>query len=268
MPDAFYRDELGERTEQPMPAKLIEARRQGLVARSVDLTAVLTAAAAFGALCLIAPALLKELTKMTATLLEGGSRSGWAGVGSDLAMSLSSVLWLAGALAGSVVVAALLANVLQVGLQVTAEPIRPRLSRLYPWTGFKRMLSLRTLVRMVLVAAKLAAAAIVTFMVIRRDLPRIAAVAGLQAPQIAATAGEMIIKLIFRLGLALGVLAAADMLYQRWQHRQDLKMTRREVAEHLRQMRGAPQFRSERRRMAEAGLRQEAESQAGRLEKT
>ena len=253
MASAFYKDELGERTEQPTPSRLTEARRQGLVARSVDLTAVLTAAAAFGALCVIGPALLKALTKMTATLLGGGSQPGWAGIRSDLAMSLSSVLYPAAALAGSVVVAALLANVLQVGLPVTAEPIRPRLSRLYPWTGFKRMLSLRTLVRMVLVAAKLAAVAIVTFLTIRRDLPRIAAVAGLQAPQITAAAGGMIMKLILKLGLALGVLAVVDMLYQRWQHRRDLKMTRREVAEDLRHMRSAARFRSERRNMAAAG---------------
>jgi flagellar biosynthetic protein FlhB len=50
-------------------------------------------------------------------------------------------------------------------------------------------------------------------------------------------------------GAMLLALGALDLLYQRWRHRRDLRMTREEVRREQREEEGDPQLRAERRRL-------------------
>jgi len=238
----------GERTYPPSQHRLDEARRSGLVARSGDLTGVLTALAGILLLGLLGPSLLGVLTRMTARLLDG--RQGSAD-GADLSLrpvvsAVGPVAWTLGPLLLGVLVVAVLANVAQVGFLATAEPIRPDLRRL--WSGRRRIVCLRSLVRVGLALVKIAAVAVVAYRTLAEAMPRLVASAGLGAADLAAEAGRLTYLLALRVAGVLLAIALVDWVYQRWQHREDLKMTRREWLDDLRRSEGDPRNKARRRR--------------------
>ncbi len=238
-------DEYGERTEQPTALRLREARREGLVARSRDLTAAVTTIAGAVLVVVLAGPMLTELTRMMSKLLAGsGSLSVGPAAVKDILTDAGPVLALAALLAAGLVVAAGLANLVQVGWHVTTEPMRLDLARISLPGGLRRMFSLRSVVRALLAVAKIAAIAVVAYVVI---VPAVKAVvmSGVSGRWGGAAAAAK--SLALWAGAALAGLAAVDYLYQRWQHRQDLKMTRREALEELKRTQGDPQLRSRRR---------------------
>ncbi len=151
-------DEYGERTEQPTALRLREARREGRVARSRDLTAAITTIAGAVLVAVLAGPMLTELTRMMSKLLDGSGNSsiGFAAV-KDILTDAAPVLGLVAILVVGLFVAAGLANLVQVGWHVTTEPMRLDLGRISLLDGFGRIFSLRSLMRAVLAVAKIAA---------------------------------------------------------------------------------------------------------------
>lgn len=249
-----YEDQTGERTEQPTPRRLQEARDEGRVPRSAELSAVVVLLGGCALLVVIGPWLLRQLTEMTAGLLRPDP-AGWGleATGSALVAGAGPTLWPIGLLLGGVCCAAAAAGVAQVGLRAIGERCAPDLGRLSAAAGLKRMFGRRGWVRGAMTLCKIAAVGGIAFAGLREALPRIAAVAEAGPGQIAAIAGGLFRELVARIGAALLVLAAADYLYQRWEHRQGLKMTRREWMEHLKEERPSPKIRRRHRALTASG---------------
>lgn len=239
------RDSTGQRTEQPTRRRLEEARRKGIVARSADLTAAVLALAGLAMLAAAAPGLLGGLQRMTTELLAGAG-SGRAGLGEALWRAVAPVAGTLGLMCAGLAAVAIGVNVLQVGFLVTAEPLGLDLGRLWPGGRGGGAWLRRSAVRLAMTLAKIAAVGAVVFMTVRAALPRIVAAARLQAGPIAAEAGGLVMAIGVRVGLVLLALAGVDWLYQRFQHRQDLMMTRREVEDELRQDQGSSAARARR----------------------
>ncbi|MFP3937725.1 MAG: EscU/YscU/HrcU family type III secretion system export apparatus switch protein [Phycisphaerae bacterium] len=246
-------DESGERTYMPTPLRLQEARREGRVARSGDVTAVAALLASLGALALLGRPLLEGMRQMVAACLDfsgaplaDGAASQAAG---DLAAALGGVVLPAAGVCTAAALAAVLANVAQTRGLVAPVRVSPQWQRLSPAGGLRRLFGARSLVRGLLSVAKLAAIVAVTWKTFAGSWPRMLAAAGGDGETIAAVAGNLVWRLGLRLAAALLVLAFADYLYQWWQHRQDLKMTRRDWLDDMRRMEGDPR-RSRRRRAA------------------
>ena len=254
MPE-LYRDESGERTEQPTPLRLAEARRRGIVPRSGDLSSAVVVLGALSVVVLLGPRLLGSLTRMTAALLDGGAEAaaGPAAAGAMLWENLTAVLAVLAPLGFAVIVIGVLANVFQVGLVAADEAVRPDFGRLSPAAGLRRIVSRRSVARMALTVAKVLAAGVVCALVVRELWPRIVAAGGAESPRMPALAGELVYRLAVRLGIVLVALGAVDWLYQRWQHGEDLKMTRRELKDDLRRMEGDPLIRSRRKQRGRRG---------------
>ena len=221
------RDEIGERTEKATDRRLQRAREEGNVPRSGELSAIIVLLAACALLGALGPLLLRQLTQMTAALLRGAGAA------------IATV----GVLLGGICGAAFLSGVAQVGLRAVARRCRADMGRLRPADGLRRMFSRRGCVRAVMSVCKLAAVAVVAFVTIRSSLVRIGGLAGAGPAGIAGVVGTMLAALALRVGLVLLVLAGVDYLYQRWEHRQDLKMTRRELTEERKETEGDPATR-------------------------
>jgi len=245
------RDDISQRTEQPTSLRLAEARRRGQVARSRDLTAVLVLIGGLVLVGIAGPRLLVGLAEMTAALLDGGEAlaADPTAVGDLLWSWAAPVLQTLGLVCGAVVVVAITANLLQVGPLMAAERIRPDFSRLSPAEGWRRLLSLRSWVRAALGLVRIAAVTVVAWITIAGRLREIVSAPRLPAGRLAAEAGKLAWSVGLRVAAVMLALAGVDYLYQRWQHRQDLKMTRHDLAEDLRHMEGDPHVRRRRRQL-------------------
>ncbi len=96
------------------------------------------------------------------------------------------------------------------------------------------MFSGASAVRMLMALAKVAVMAGVVYVTIRGSLGALILAGAGGAAEVAVLVGDMVLSVGLRVGAALLALAAVDYLYQRWRHRKDLKMTRREFLEELR----------------------------------
>lgn len=249
------KEQTGERTEKATPHRLERAREAGHVPRSGELSAVVVLLSSCALLGALGPALMRQLTRMTAAMLRdagdvsfqaGSLRAGALGAAAPAAVTVCALL-------AGLCAAALLAGVAQVGLRAVSDRCRIDLGRLSVVDGLKRMFSRRGCIRAAMSACKIVAVAAIGFAAIRSLIPRIAAASAASPTEIAGVAGTMLGAVAVKVAVALLALATIDYLYQRWEHRQDLKMTRQEHRDEMKESEGDVATRARRRRRRSAG---------------
>jgi flagellar biosynthetic protein FlhB len=246
-------EELGERTELPTARRLSEARGRGQVAKSQDLGSALDLVGAVLIIGVFGGSAISAMGAIMRRVL--GGETG----GDPLAVSSASEAAVFVAVrAAWIIVPGLLAMLAvgclsqfgQVGWLWTTEPLHPKLSKLNPVSGVRKLFNTRNLVKTVLNVWKLVLIGLVATLVIRGQLPQLMALPRLgMAPAmylLALKALELVLWLLPLL-VAIGVI---DWLYQRWQHTQDLKMTRQEVKEERRSSEGDPEVKRRRHKLA------------------
>lgn len=240
-----------ERTEEATPRRLEEAREKGHVARSEDLS---TAIVLLGGLLVLKFWGHYPLDAMT-SLMRGafGNLDVRQMEGADLYATLGSALIFllracAPVIAGILVVA-LAASVVQTGFLFSADPVTPKIERLNPVEGLRRLWSRRGLVRLLAGLFKIAVVGLVAGFAIRARLGACVSLSDASAEDIFAFVASSTFDVAIKVAIALLALAIVDFAWQRWQYLQDLRMTKQEVRDELKRMEGDPLMRDRRRRM-------------------
>jgi flagellar biosynthesis protein FlhB len=242
-----------EKTEAPTPRRLQEARDDGNIARSTDLTAALMLLAGIIALQMLGTHMFQGLGTATRVLLMTEHTANPTRVDGLGEIAYYSVYMFATSL-GPVVLAVgavgLLASLGQVGFLLTTKPLEPNFGKLSPLKGIANLFNLRAVMRLVMSVQKvILIAAVATWFVIS-DMPSIVHIAELSALQAFAAAGTLVYDLALKLAILLLVIALIDYAFQRWQHEQDLKMSKQDVKEEMKRMEGDPQIKQRRTRVA------------------
>jgi len=238
-----------ERTEEPTPKKLRDARRKGEVARSRDLGTAAVVLAVAGALARSGERLAAAARQIFAIPLRviEGTIALTPGAALEATLAIA-----AGAIApvlGAALVAGTLAGLLQVGPLVAWEPIVPKLERLDPVRGARNLFSQRRFVELLKTLVTLCVVGAVAYLTIEGELRGIIGLAARDAHAALAAAGALVPKLLLRVGGAMLGIAVLDVLYQRWRFRQDQKMTKEEVRREHRESEGDPRAKQQRERM-------------------
>jgi flagellar biosynthetic protein FlhB len=137
----------------------------------------------------------------------------------------------------------------QVGWVLTAKPLKPNFGKLNPISGVKQLFSKRSLMKSILNSFKLVFVLAVAWAVIAGFVPRIIGLPALSAAQGMVLIARMLLALAIWLVAVLLVIGLIDWVYQRWQHTEDLKMTKQQVKDERRSMEGDPQIKGRRLRM-------------------
>ena len=234
-----------EKTEQATPKRREDSRNKGQVARSAELSSVAILAAGLLALAVLGSYLLDRLGgSMVDTLINGihaeldaanilGYALGW---GSDYAAAVAPVVLF-------LVAAALAVNYAQVGVLFTTEPLAPKANRLSPLSGIKRIFSSRGLVELAKGLFKIGAVAYLTYLTIEAESDQMVVFMDMSVGQILSISGNIILTLAFYITLLLLVMAILDYSFQRFDYEKNLRMTRQEVKEELKQQEGDPLIR-------------------------
>jgi flagellar biosynthesis protein FlhB len=110
-----------------------------------------------------------------------------------------------------------------------------------------RLFSMASTMRLAFGIFKIIIICAVAYNVLSKRQNDVLALTGLELPQIALYAWEIVLWTSLKIGLALFILAILDYAYQRWKHENDLKMTPQEVREEMRNQQGDPQVLSRRK---------------------
>ncbi|HEU4333050.1 MAG TPA: EscU/YscU/HrcU family type III secretion system export apparatus switch protein [Candidatus Eisenbacteria bacterium] len=236
-----------DRTEAPTPRRLREARKKGQVAVSRDLAAALALLAAAAGLYLFGPGFLSglrsALTRSLSSLHEmesGGATAATVSAGSAMLGATAPLILLA-------LAAGAAATLAQVGFLFTGDTIRIKPERLDPFEGLRRIFSMRTFVA---VTGGLAKGGIIVGVLAASLWQERVALAGLstkELPEALSILTGSAIALFWKTAIALLALGLVDWGYRRWQHLRDLRMSRREVEDELKEFEGDPATRDRRR---------------------
>lgn len=242
-------DEFSEKTEQPTDRRRSEAREKGNVARSTDLNAAAHLLAAAAAIAFFSLPVIDALGEIAVGYW---TQPGWLQI--DIGGVTGEFFEITRALAGAILpwlllmfVAALAANLAQVGFLLSPEAVQPKFSRINPIKGMERIFSMQSIVKLAGSLAKLALMTAIAALFIAGQLPAIIALSGHEPPAILLAIKSSLSTLGFQLAGALVALAVLDYGYQKWKFERDLRMTKQEVREELKQMEGDPMIRHRRR---------------------
>lgn len=238
-----------QRTEAATPRRRSEARRQGNVARSQDLSSSISLLVGMVAGALTLPRTLPLFADYLSRTL--GSLSEIAADPAGFQITFAR-----GVLAGAMIIAPMVATaaisgiaatVTQTGGLFTLKPLDPQLDRLNPLRGLQRLFSLRAAVETVKSIAKVALVASVVVGAIRSALPVLSGVVGQAPGPTLSLLGTTVYGVLSRGAVVLLVLGALDYFYQRFEWERGLRMTKEEVRQDLRESEGDPLIRARQR---------------------
>jgi len=240
-----------ERTESATPRRKEEARKKGQVAKSTDLTSAFMFLVAMVAIRFVFPSIFAEIMrimKITLSALHADIFVEKSHGSSALQyLASSTILSMAKVLAPFAIVlltAALFINFAQVGFLISGESMTPKFERINPIKGFSRIISKRTVVSFAQSMFKIVVVGYVLYITINGEKERILALGSMSIKPAIVELTAVIFKMGIRAAILLFILAASDYAYQRWEHERDLKMTKQEVKEEMKQSEGDPLIKS------------------------
>tara|TARA_R110002049_G_scaffold2750_8_gene22306 strand:+ start:263315 stop:264397 length:1083 start_codon:yes stop_codon:yes gene_type:complete len=256
-------DSSGDKKHSASEKRRRQAREQGQVVKSQDLTSAGLLLAAVAALWFLgepaseslAGAIAESLSSPTLAPMGINDAVNWTlRMGGRLAIASIPMLI-------AMFIAGVMANVVQTGLLLAPEKIAPKLSNISPLSGAKRIVSARGVARLGFGIFKVCIIAIVAYLAIQKYEGSILAMAGMSVPQIAVTLFEALMGTCIWIGGALFVLALLEFAFQKWKHEQDLMMTDQEVRDEMKETEGDPQVAARRRQVQRQMMMQRAETE-------
>lgn len=240
----------GEKTEQPTPKKLRDARKKGQVARSTEVVTTVSLFSAIAFLWGTWNGTLETLVTMfdvIALLSTGDFRVNAVKavdiITRDIARTVMPVL-------GVVMLAGIAANYFQVGSLMSAESITPKLEKISPGSGFKRIFSMKQLVEILKSIIKIAILSILLYLVVRDAIGAYIASVSCGMPCLTSVTSHFLFQTFVYSGLTFLVVALADFAYQRRAHTKSLMMTKDEVKREYKESEGDPHIKGKRRQLA------------------
>ncbi len=154
------------------------------------------------------------------------------------------------------VIVGLICNIAQVGWQITTKPLQPKFSKLNPVKGMKNLFSTKKIFELVKSLLKLILLFTVIYTYVAGLDESIYLLYDISLGQSIKTMGTILVNLGIRIAAWYILIAAADVVYTRYKHHEDLKMTKQEVKDEYKNTEGDPQIKSkQRQRMMEASRR-------------
>lgn len=235
----------GEKTLPASPRKLQRAREEGNVAKSQDLSAAVMLLVAVLGLRFIGPAAFEEIGRAFryyfenahALAVEPANVTNLAGF-TMLFIARSVLPFMALLLAAGIVI-----NITQVGFIFSAQVLTPKLQRINPISGFQRLFSLRALVELVKSLLKLALVSYVVYLTLNGRVEDLLTLMHVSPREAIIETAALIFTLWWRIVLTILIIGILDFAFQRWQYLRDLRMTRQEARQELKQLEGDPQIK-------------------------
>jgi flagellar biosynthetic protein FlhB len=244
----------GERTEKPTPKRIKDAREKGQVARSRDLSSAVSLAAVTLGLAWLGFEMVSTITTRIAVGL--GSLADHAHRPIVPGM-VEGLLWSDAALLVRVsgppaLIAGLLsvgASFAQIGWAFAPKALELNWERLSPASGFKRLQPMHAVPELLKALIGMAAVGTVSYFIVVEFYLQAPGLMGMSTHESASVAWDRLWTLLWRVSLALVVLAAADYGVQYWQWFSGLKMSRQQVHDESKANDGRPEIKARVRRI-------------------
>ncbi len=240
-----------EKTEQPTQKRLDDARRKGQVPRSRELNTMAVTMIGVVSLTAMSRPLGNSLSEMMSQrfvltrqeIFDVNSMLIHLGQGIAQAFLSLTPFFL------MVIVAAIFSSVALGGISFSGEALVPKLDKMSPLKGFKRMFSARGLVELLKAMAKFLLIGGITILLLYNTIGKYIALHGMDMDQAISHLNGLIGWSVILLASSLILIAAIDVPFQLWEHKRQLKMTRQELRDEMKETEGKPEIKSKIRQL-------------------
>ena len=243
-------DDSAEKTEQPTPKKLQDAAKKGQIARSKDLGTAFVLIGSAVALLIFGKMLAMAMLDISQRLLSLNHKdifepnsmfTAWVAVGEHLAVPMAGIFAI-------ILLAAFLGNTLLGGFNFSWEAAGPKLSKMDPLKGFKRMFGVQAAVELLKSILKVVVVVGIAYLLLKLFFDDIMALSLMSEPNNIESAMYFLAWLFLGLCASVSVIAVVDAPYQTWNHIRQLKMSLQEIKDEYKNSEGDPQIKARIRR--------------------
>lgn len=251
----------GEKTEPATSKKLREARDDGKVAKSKELTSAFDLIVLFLVLKVFISTVgtgflevfyyvyntMPDFVSINAVEMSSMAISNFFAVIFMKMLVIVAPFFIFGFVINVVI------SVLQVGWKVSAKPMKPKLDRFDPINGFKKMFSKDSLFELFKSILKIGVIVYVAYTSIKGEKNDIFILYDMPLNQALALCGEVIINTGLKISIVYLIIGFADFIYQRFRFNEEMKMSKQEVKDEYKNTEGNPEIKGrQRQRMREA----------------
>jgi flagellar biosynthetic protein FlhB len=233
----------GEKSEEPTPHRLREAREKGQIAKSREITVAFVLLLSYFLFRYLGEFMWGNLTtsaKAILMLIPEATDFNLSLVGYALLLALRGLALTVLPIFGIAWMATFIAEALQTGFVFSLDPLSPKFEKLNPLQGFKKMFGLQGLVELFKSLFKIGIVFYISWSVAKEEIPYIIILIEAQPWDAIVLGGSIVYKVAIRVGIFYIGIALLDYLYRRWEYMKNLKMTRQEVKEEYKRLEGDP----------------------------
>jgi len=240
-----------QKTEDPTPKKLDEARKRGQIALSREVNNWVMIFAGTVLVMTLSGSTFSQLKDMMTVYIEqahalpqmpGGMSIVLGGAVKKVAMIMLLPFLL-------LMVAAFLGPFLQVGPLFAPEVIKPDISKISLMKGFARLFSLRSLVEFAKSLLKLAIVGTVAFVIISPYFDKFEHMVDMPLFMVLAELKYLVVRMLMGILIVLSIIAGSDMIYQRHEYNKKMRMSLQEVRDEYKQSEGDPHIKGKLRQL-------------------
>ncbi len=254
----------GEKTEPATAKKLNDVRKEGQVAKSKDLVTALMLMSAFLIIKIYAQTIGSRTIEIFQLIYNDfktvvdesmqGMPSGQVKAVIEECITKMMVIMVPIIIVAFII--SFFGNVLQQKWMITSKPLKPKLSRISPLNGFKRMFSARQVVELVKSIAMISVIGVMAYLTIKEQLNILYTFYDISLNAALVAVGNVIVNLGIKISALYLIIGFADLFYQRHKFKNDNMMTKQEVKDEFKDQEGDPQVKGQiRRKMQEISRR-------------
>lgn len=234
-----------DKTEEATPKKKSDSRKKGQIARSKDIGVAITMVTC----TLLIGTLWGMLTNgfqeamiyfLKLPMLENFDDAALSNIVITVAIKIATLLL---PFALPIMLAGIIASLLQTGFMITGEPLKPSFGKLNPISGAKNMFSKRSLVDLIKNIIMITIVSIIAYKYMAKNYQSILGISNLYLPTLSIEVKKLVVGIFEQMSIVLVVIAAIDYFMQFRMHNTELKMTKQEIKDEYKQSEGDPQLK-------------------------
>ena len=276
--DKYYREEKGthyylfpyrlqffaegaDKTEQPTAKKLSDAREEGQVAKSKELTTAVELVALFLTLKIFIGYIIDRILESFYSTFQNIDKmlDGEFTISKANGIMNDSIIRIIIICLPVFLIAFLVSftiNLFQVKWKLSGKPLSPKFNKLNPISGFKKMFSKDKLFTLLIESVKIFVIAYIAYDILKSEWNTMLILYDINLIQAVALIGKLVIDLGLKISMFLLLIGLGDYIFQRFKFTKDMRMTKQEVKDEFKQSEGDPQVKGKiRARMKEASQR-------------
>ncbi len=239
-------DDQSNKTEDPTQRKLDDAHSKGNVVRSTEVNHWAMIGASTLVVASFAGSVMHAVTRDMIPFLESPHRIPLDGVAAGRLLHVVGLEMVKAVAApiGLLFLAALVAAAVQHRPVLAWDKLAPNFSHLSPLKGLKQKFSLHTTVELVKDLLKLAVVGGVVMLIIWPDRDKLVQIHAVELGALLIVIRGIVLKMLVAIVAVLTLIAAADYLYQWWEHQKNLRMSQQDIRDEHKDTDGDPHVKA------------------------